>query len=53
MFAQDREKYGFQFDEEGANEVSAQIMDAYSSGVIEQAENKHESRQNGEQSEYQ
>jgi hypothetical protein len=37
MTKQDPNKtYSFQFDEQGTNEVSEQIMNSYNSGVIDQ-----------------
>lgn len=37
MFKQDPNKtYLFEFDEQGTNEVSEQIMDSYNSGYIDQ-----------------
>jgi hypothetical protein len=36
MVQKDPNKFTFEFDENGTNEVSAQIMDSYNSGVIDQ-----------------
>jgi hypothetical protein len=35
---QQEEQYGFNYDEDGVNQVSAQIMDSYNSGIIDESE---------------